>query len=46
MIGLSILEMFEKLSLQKERFITKRIFMLDRKTRACFSKASNCYYSN
>jgi hypothetical protein len=46
MIRLNILEIFEKLSLRKERLITKRIFILDRETRVCFSKTSNYYYSN
>jgi hypothetical protein len=46
MIGLSILEILEKLGLRKERLITKKTFILDRETRACFSQAGNCYYSN
>jgi hypothetical protein len=45
-IRFSILEVLEKLSPRKERLITKRILMLDRGTRACFSKTSNYYYSN
>jgi hypothetical protein len=46
MIGLSILEILEELSPRKERLITKKILILDRGTRACFSKAGNYYYSN
>jgi hypothetical protein len=46
MIGVSILEVFEKLNPRKERLITKRILILDRGTRACFSKTGNYYYSN
>jgi hypothetical protein len=45
-IGLGILEVLEKLNPRKERLITKRILILDRGTRVCFSKASNYYYSN
>jgi hypothetical protein len=45
-IGFSILKVFKKLGLRKERFIIKRILILDRGTRACFSKTSNYYYSN
>jgi hypothetical protein len=45
-IKLNILEIFEKLGPRKERLIIKRIFMLDRGTRACFSKTGNYYYSN
>jgi hypothetical protein len=45
-IGFSILEVLEKLNLRKEKFITKRIFILDRGTRVCFSKTSNYYYFN
>jgi hypothetical protein len=46
MIGLSILEILKKLSPRKERFIIKRIFILDRGTRVYFNKTSNYYYSN
>jgi hypothetical protein len=45
-IRLGILEVFEKLSPQKKRLIIKKILILDRGTRACFSKTSNYYYSN
>jgi hypothetical protein len=46
MIGLGILEVLEKLNLRKEKLIIKRIFILDRGTRACFNKTGNYYYSN
>jgi hypothetical protein len=46
MIRLSILEVLKELNPRKERFIIKRILILDRGTRACFSKAGNYYYSN
>jgi hypothetical protein len=46
MIRLGILKVLEKLSSRKEKLITKRILILDRKTRVCFSKTSNYYYSN
>jgi hypothetical protein len=46
MIGLSILEVFEKLSPRKKRLIIKRILIFDRETRVCFNKTSNYYYSN
>jgi hypothetical protein len=46
MIRLSILEVLEELSPRKERLITKRILILDRGTRTCFSKTGNYYYSN
>jgi hypothetical protein len=45
-IGFSILEVLEELGPRKERLITKRILILDRGTRACFSQAGNYYYSN
>jgi hypothetical protein len=45
-IGLGILEVLEKLNPRKEKLITKRILILDRGTRVCFSKTSNYYYSN
>jgi hypothetical protein len=45
-IGLSILKILEKLSLRKEKLIIKKIFIFNRKTRICFSKTSNYYYSN
>jgi hypothetical protein len=45
-IRFSILEVLEKLSLRKERFITKKILIFNRGTRTCFNKTSNYYYSN
>jgi hypothetical protein len=46
MIGFNILEILEEFSPRKKRLITKRILILDRGTRTCFSKTSNYYYSN
>jgi hypothetical protein len=46
MIGLGILKVLEELGPRKKRFITKKILMLDRGTRVCFSQAGNYYYSN
>jgi hypothetical protein len=46
MIRLGILKILEELSLRKEKLITKRIFILDRETRAYFNKTGNYYYSN
>jgi hypothetical protein len=46
MIRFGILEVLEELNPQKERLITKRILILDRKTRAYFNKTNNYYYSN
>jgi hypothetical protein len=46
MIKLGILEVLKELSPRKKRLITKRILILDRGIRACFSKTSNYYYSN
>jgi hypothetical protein len=45
-IRLGILEVLKELDPRKERLIIKKIFILDRGTRACFSKTSNYYYSN
>jgi hypothetical protein len=46
MIRLSILEVLEELDPRKKRLITKRIFILNRGIRVCFSKTGNYYYSN